>query len=1111
MDPLKKRRVVVEEDQGVPVDVSSWTWDEWNYEEDKENVTVNTGSRNPEQQSSERSFDLTRWRRCEVKSVIRLPREVRVTLMQDDVPPDQAETGLLILYQTWMETELKPLDVVSVKAIWSEELQCHIINMQMGLLVVNPNVLVSGSTLLGSLYCSRKGILNEYFKRIGPDVQIMTVGSMVHDLLQTCLRNDFRSKEEIQKALHEQLLSHRSVFQTHAAAMETEKIHREMGTFVPKIYAFIQRYLHNIYVPHFDKKDNFMGTIESIRDIEENIWLPQMGLKGKVDVSVRVRKKMANGVEVVKTLPLELKTGRATFSPEHRGQLTLYQMMMSELYEDTESGLLLYLREGVFREIQPSWNEVRDLVMMRNKYVGYLACEKIYLDEGESEFLLPEPISHPTACSTCPMNTICATFMMRSQQKAELSPSHPYHRVLETTIRHLPEQHIDYFIDWVHIVLYENFHEHETFGHDRIWLKTPEAREAEGFTLANMVLKSSPCIQGSRFVTFFEVGSKKDCLTAGFSLGDYLIVSTSRRIAVAAGTVLSIESDNISLSLERDLHALYPNETFHIDRYESNMRMTFDLTNLGALLENTDDNNRLRGIIVEKTLPMYMDYPESCVASREDFLNLNNDQFNAMLKCVQLSEYTLIEGLPGTGKTETIISLVRYFHSIDYTVLITSHTNAAVDNFLERLLPFGIPFMRLGSAARISPALQTHTEAHLTRDCSSVEELQKVYDQHPIVGVTCMGSNHPLLAQKRFNACIVDEATQVFQATIIRPLLAAYKFILVGDPHQLPPLMKSDQAMELGGGESLFKRLQRPEVVASLRMQYRMNSTITNVANNLSYNGVLICANRTVSNKVIQYSPEAKFSKEICPAPWIYSILRTELNYAFTYVNTGDTLARHIDFAKQLKVDSFNKIEVNFMVDSYPNTNVQHHSMNICEGAICLYLVRALSELGIQCKDIGIIAPFRAQVTLLQQIIVKFNEIFGIPPEQSVEVNTVDQYQGREKSVIIYSCVTNCNNRDNICPVDQRIMGSAERFAVALTRAKHKCIVIGNTSSLECLDTFNNLRRGMRPEAFIDLTNDRMGFDWATILRHFYDVYKQNNLLLDKPIFAINPFTVQDC
>lgn len=72
-----------------------------------------------------------------------------------------------------------------------------------------------------------------------------------------------------------------------------------------------------------------------------------MGLKGKIDVTVdvssKVKSKLFNGTEH-RILPLEVKTGRSTFSSEHQGQLILYTMMMNMTNRNTNSGLLLYLR-----------------------------------------------------------------------------------------------------------------------------------------------------------------------------------------------------------------------------------------------------------------------------------------------------------------------------------------------------------------------------------------------------------------------------------------------------------------------------------------------------------------------------------------------------------------------------------------------------------------------------------------------------------------------------------------------------------------------------------------------------------------------------------------------
>lgn len=77
----------------------------------------------------------------------------------------------------------------------------------------------------------------------------------------------------------------------------------------------------------------------SIQDIEENLWVPEFGLKGKVDVTVQVKFD-----DKYKIMPIELKTGRASGRSEHRGQVILYVIMMAELGMNVDSGLLLYLR-----------------------------------------------------------------------------------------------------------------------------------------------------------------------------------------------------------------------------------------------------------------------------------------------------------------------------------------------------------------------------------------------------------------------------------------------------------------------------------------------------------------------------------------------------------------------------------------------------------------------------------------------------------------------------------------------------------------------------------------------------------------------------------------------
>lgn len=63
------------------------------------------------------------------------------------------------------------------------------------------------------------------------------------------------------------------------------------------------------------------------------------------------------------------------------------------------------------------------------------------------------------------------------------------------------------------------------------------------------------------------------------------------------------------------------------------------------------------------------------------------------------------------------------------------------------------------------------------------------------MAVTCLGSGHPLLSKRIFDMCIVDESTQVLQPSVLRALFATQKFVLIGDPDQLPPLVRNQEAM----------------------------------------------------------------------------------------------------------------------------------------------------------------------------------------------------------------------------------------------------------------------------------------------------------------------------
>ncbi|XP_044570904.1 DNA replication ATP-dependent helicase/nuclease DNA2 isoform X2 [Drosophila ananassae] len=939
------------------------------------------------------------------------------------------------------------------------------------------DLLISATTLTGSLFCRRKSVIQERFRGLDAGSSVMVIGTLVHELLQNVLVGKLSTKDDLQLALQKMLSSSSLVHLLYANNLSQAEVELQLRTFLDPISRFVSHYI-NGEAPDRFPSEAFQGRIQEIRDIEENLWVPQLGLKGKVDVSVRV--KSPNQTE--KTIPLELKTGRASFSMEHKGQLLLYELMHSVLGKDTQSGLLLYIREGLLREVPSSRNEQRDLVLLRNDLVYWLTREvSTGLENTDPlpQLQLPEPIYHHSACGNCAYNTICSSFA-QSDNKLELNESHPIKKLMPQLLSHLLQRDHDYVHHWCSVLALEEQHNRQSNQFAPFWTEDARIRQKQGRAMGHLKLRSGQLVdmKGGRFKQSLELNEEADLSLdlrlSGFDLDEYVVVSSSSRLAVASGFIDLLEKRHLVLRLDRDLSKTYEGETFIVDKNESQNFSTFNYTNLGLLLSDEPRFQKLREIVVAKIPPTQSKILPALILTKgaKMLLALNKIQRAAALRALTTSSHLLIKGLPGTGKTQTLVSLVRVLHLLGKSVLITAHTHSAVDNLLLRLLPFNLPLMRLGSNSRIHPQLEEISEARLTQDCTSVEELAKVLEQPSIVGVTCLGTSHALFQRRNFDYCIVDEATQVLQPTVLRPLSFCSKFVLVGDPKQLPPVIRSSEARQRGAEETLFHRLDSQEATAVLSLQYRMNKTITRLANELTYAGQLQCASETVSGARLQLQPSIKAPK------WVQKVLQTHLDQAVFFINTGDCLERceKLINACMMTTSSFIDQKYEDQGEKPKNKCKKRVSKyaNVCEAGVVMHLLRYLLKSGFDASQIGVIAPYRAQVELVKKLVSKLDPI--------LECNTVDQYQGRDKDLIIYSCSkTGSRVLDMERSRESEILEDQRRLTVAITRAKCKLILMGDIKCLEQYGPFRELFKHIPERCRLKLQDGHYDFAWHQI------------------------------
>ncbi|XP_072934739.1 DNA replication ATP-dependent helicase/nuclease DNA2 [Epargyreus clarus] len=976
-------------------------------------------------------LDLSTMQRCEVLSVTQHPTRLELRLKNDS-----NNRGTCFVEGIWINTPLQVGEIVSILATRDSSGQFVITNSS-GLLSLRPDHLISTTSVVAGVFCKRKAVLQERWRGIDAANTAMTIGILIHELVQAALTRHIVSTRNLQSEA-DTIIS-QSTQMLYDAGLTVEETRTNMQLYIAPLAEFMQLYVKANTGAMQRQKGQWNGNIDEVLDIEENVCCPKLGLKGKIDATLQVTIHERSGKQRA-IVPLELKSGKASMSAEHRGQLVLYCMMLGlQRKEDPASalqrGLLLYLRDRIdLREVSCGYPERRDLIMLRNELVQHLATgpkevdtdQLVDIEEAASllQQSLPDPVHNENACTKCPYLTACSLHLWHTTGPT-VSERHPLTKLRSAALGHLSPKHIKYFLHWSSLLRLEEKEQIMTSPLHALWTDSVEKRAKRGTCASNLRLKSVAS-SGDRYEHVFEkennIQKESKNERNGPQDGDFSIVSIDDRPWIAAGPVILSNEKEIRILLERDLSRRLNKDTkYHIDTYESYATTVQNLTNLGVLMEDSDRALRLRKIIVDAEAAQFAGKLPRAVGRLGARLlrPLNLQQQRAVLRALAAHDYALLRGLPGTGKTQTISVLIQMLVGLQQRVLVTAHTHSAVDTVLSRL-PDTIKVMRLGSSSRVAASLQSRCEDQLTKSCNTPELLAELYDSMEVVGVTCLGAAHAMLTRTTFDVCIVDEATQVLQSTVLRPLFACKRFVLVGDPDQLPPVVRSRTARRLGMEESLFHRLMSEQAVSTLHLQYRMNQALVDVANLVAYDAKLKCADENVAKATLNLDMQ-KISQLYNNESWLLAACSPELAHSAVFLSMPSICTRENNASKNLT--------------------------NIDESCVVLEVVKTLKEGGVLSSDVGIIAPYRDQVSFLRRSLAHL----------AVEVSTVDQFQGRDKSVIIYSCTKRDDGKDDKKVKEGEVLNDKRRLAVSVTRAKHKLIVIGNNRALRRYDILQPL------------------------------------------------------
>ena len=482
------------------------------------------------------------------------------------------------------------------------------------------------------------------------------------------------------------------------------------------------------------------------------------------------------------------------------------------------------------------------------------------------------------------------------------------------------------------------------------------------------------------------------------------------------------------------------------------IQLFFDETSYHLMFEALDRAIRAKGNRIAYLRDLFYSKQKAQTFSFDHirFPWLNSAQELAVNNVLRAKDVAVVHGPPGTGKTTTLVEAVYETLKRENQVRVCAQSNMAVDWICEKLVDRGVPVLRIGNPTRVNDKMLSFTyerrfESHpdypeLWSIRKAIRELRsnrkrgtsenwhqkmerlksrsteiecrinaQLFGEARVIASTLVGSANRIMTGQKFTTLFIDEAAQALEAACWIPMKRATRVILAGDHCQLPPTVKSVEAMKGGLAKTLMERIveNKPEVVTLLTMQYRMNEKIMKFSSEWFYDGKVVAAPEVKYRGILDYD---------CPMMWI-DTSGIEAYEQFVGENFGRINKKEAALTLDKLQEYFEKIGKERILD--------------------------------ESIDVGIISPYRAQVQYLRQQIKK-KEFFR-PYRRLISVNTVDGFQGQERDVIIISLVRS-NNNGNI-----GFLSDLRRMNVAITRARMKLIIMGNAETLSHTQFYKKL------------------------------------------------------
>ncbi|PLW11381.1 hypothetical protein PCANC_21857 [Puccinia coronata f. sp. avenae] len=1062
----------------------------------------------------------------------RMERRVEVTLKSGDATKNKT----LLLCDEWTDLTLdqgNPLNIVSFPGSPPINLQLDPLVFSRAepghVLILFPSLLISATVISNAPFCSRRSVLSTRLKISSTEIgEPIVRGNIVHEVIQNSL---LRTQQEdpnltaadsvqsipdtwdinhIMQEARKACIRHISdLFMLGKSADEGVKMVSEHLQHLP---SWSSKYLIdrkddgkvvlNQDAVLIDPRTNTRAGqdeprigITGVLDTEEEIWSPKYGLKGKIDVTVEAhvletpadsknRFFKPHNSSDPQIYPLEIKTGRQPSGIEHIAQTMLYTLLLSDRYKvDITAGLLFYTSRDDLIRVRAVKDELRHLMMARNRLARYMHSEPSYSPEASllkptdipdledltaehvhapEHPILPEPIDSERGCCKCFEVEGCMLYRKAVEQVDSLPAQRGIDALRELYERktyHLTPVHTEFFRRWEALVS----HEEKELGKlkKQIWTMSAEERERTGNALANMTIDHSfhpddgsydptatskihrhtyrlvrlPTKSNSAAVHENKASS---LLFGHISKHDPVVISIEgKRLGIARGFVLDLAPTSITVGLDHRLEEIealpvgthlmtYLTQYAATQPHGSSVRYRIDKDELLAGMGKIRDN--LAQLFLEN----------GNTKLRELVVDLRKPSFNPSHLEKMLTE----NNRAGHLNEEQVNVLTKVLAAEDYALVLGMPGTGKTTTIAELIKTL----ISMGKTVLLTSYTHSAVDNILSKLVDSKIDMLRLGNVDKVASAlrrfTLQESDAPQSMEALEKKLMSPRLVATTSLSINHPLFnrRSFDYCIVDEASQvtlptcLGPLRYANIFVLVGDHYQLPPLVKNPKAKAG-----GLETSLFKLLTEAHPVAVASLAMQyRMNDDIMSLSNALIYEGRLRSAdPSISNLgLEIPLGIVTDAFHAQDPPAGCLEscWIADIMQPTRSVVFANTDLLHGKESKMGNQLQNEAEAHLALQLVNALVQRGVPASEIGIIAPYRQQIKLLSSLSQAHPEL---------EILTADKSQGRDKACIIMSMVRN-NAEEEV----GELLRDWRRINVCLTRAKRKLVLLGSKQTL---------------------------------------------------------------